>query len=134
MSPAGGSPRALVYVDDVVVDGAGQRRLGRAVGGSPARCRRVQTGFVRSYALTMLGGALLVVARAPGGDARHELIPAGSPSLTALPLVGAPWRCCPAAQQRRAGPAVALGVSLARPCVGCVVVAAGSTPAAAGSS
>jgi NADH-quinone oxidoreductase subunit L len=32
------------------------------VGGGSARLRRMQTGFVRSYALTMLGGAVLVVA------------------------------------------------------------------------
>jgi NADH-quinone oxidoreductase subunit L len=32
------------------------------VGGTSARLRRMQTGFVRSYALTMLGGACLVVA------------------------------------------------------------------------
>ena len=32
------------------------------LGGSSGRLRRLQTGFVRSYALTMLGGAVLVVA------------------------------------------------------------------------
>ena len=30
------------------------------VGGGSSRMRRAQTGFVRSYALSMLGGALLV--------------------------------------------------------------------------
>ena len=33
-----------------------------AFGGGSARLRRLQTGFVRSYALSMLGGSLLVVA------------------------------------------------------------------------
>ena len=32
------------------------------VGGGSGRLRRAQTGFVRTYALSMLGGALLVVA------------------------------------------------------------------------
>jgi NADH-quinone oxidoreductase subunit L len=33
-----------------------------AVGGSSGRLRRVQTGFVRSYALSMFFGAALLVA------------------------------------------------------------------------
>jgi hypothetical protein len=32
------------------------------IGGGSGRLRRMQTGFVRSYALSMFGGALLVVA------------------------------------------------------------------------
>ena len=32
------------------------------VGGGSGRLRRLQTGFVRSYALSILGGALIVVA------------------------------------------------------------------------
>ena len=32
------------------------------LGGSSGRLRRLQTGFVRSYALSMLGGSVLVVA------------------------------------------------------------------------
>jgi NADH-quinone oxidoreductase subunit L len=31
------------------------------VGGSSGRMRRIQTGFVRSYALSMLVGAMLLV-------------------------------------------------------------------------
>ena len=31
------------------------------VGGGSGRLRRTQTGYVRSYALSMLGGALLVL-------------------------------------------------------------------------
>jgi NADH-quinone oxidoreductase subunit L len=53
--------RALVYFDSRGVDGL-VNGLAAMVGGGSARLRRMQTGFVRSYALTMLGGAVLVVA------------------------------------------------------------------------
>jgi NADH-quinone oxidoreductase subunit L len=53
--------RALVYVDVKGVDGL-VNGLAAAVGGTSARLRRLQTGFVRSYALTMLLGAVLIVA------------------------------------------------------------------------
>ena len=53
--------RALVYLDNRGIDGL-VNGLAAAVGGGSARLRRMQTGFVRSYALTMLGGAVLVVA------------------------------------------------------------------------
>jgi NADH-quinone oxidoreductase subunit L len=53
--------RALVYFDSRGIDGL-VNGLAATVGGTSARLRRVQTGFVRSYALTMLGGAVLVVA------------------------------------------------------------------------
>jgi NADH-quinone oxidoreductase subunit L len=36
--------------------------LAALVGGGSGRLRRLQTGFVRSYAMSMLAGALLVVA------------------------------------------------------------------------
>jgi NADH-quinone oxidoreductase subunit L len=52
--------RALVYLDNKGVDGA-VNGLAAAIGGSSGRLRRLQTGFVRSYALSMLTGALLVV-------------------------------------------------------------------------
>jgi NADH-quinone oxidoreductase subunit L len=53
--------RFLVYVDNRGVDGV-VNGTAALLGGSSARLRRLQTGFVRSYALTMLGGAVLVVA------------------------------------------------------------------------
>ncbi|MCW2639475.1 MAG: proton-translocating NADH-quinone oxidoreductase, chain [Dactylosporangium sp.] len=53
--------RALVYLDNRGVDGL-VNGLAAAVGGGSGRLRRIQTGFVRSYALSILGGALLVVA------------------------------------------------------------------------
>jgi NADH-quinone oxidoreductase subunit L len=53
--------RALVYFDNRGLDGL-VNGLAAGVGGGSGRLRRAQTGFVRSYALSMLGGALLVVA------------------------------------------------------------------------
>jgi NADH-quinone oxidoreductase subunit L len=53
--------RFLVYVDNRGVDGL-VNGTAALLGGSSGRLRRLQTGFVRSYALTMLGGAVLVVA------------------------------------------------------------------------
>jgi NADH-quinone oxidoreductase subunit L len=53
--------RALVYLDNKGIDGL-VNGLAAAVGGGSGRLRRLQTGFVRSYAMSMLTGALLVVA------------------------------------------------------------------------
>jgi NADH-quinone oxidoreductase subunit L len=61
MRPGQYLTRALVYVEGRGIDGA-VNGLAAMVGGGSGRLRRVQTGFVRSYALTMLGGAVLVVA------------------------------------------------------------------------
>ena len=52
--------RALVYLDGRGIDGA-VNGIAAAVGGGSGRLRRLQTGFVRSYALSMLTGAMLVV-------------------------------------------------------------------------
>ena len=53
--------RALVFVDNRGVDGV-VNGLAAGLGGSSGRLRRLQTGFVRSYALSMLGGSVFVVA------------------------------------------------------------------------
>jgi NADH-quinone oxidoreductase subunit L len=53
--------RFLVFADNRGVDGL-VNGLAAGVGGGSGRLRRAQTGFVRSYAMSMLGGALLVVA------------------------------------------------------------------------
>jgi NADH-quinone oxidoreductase subunit L len=53
--------RALVFFDSRSLDGL-VNGLAALVGGGSSRLRRAQTGFVRTYALSMLGGALLVVA------------------------------------------------------------------------
>ncbi|MFY1673731.1 NADH-quinone oxidoreductase subunit L [Plantactinospora sp. WMMB334] len=53
--------RALVYLDSRGIDGL-VNALAAGVGGGSGRLRRLQTGFVRSYAMSMLTGAVLVVA------------------------------------------------------------------------
>jgi NADH-quinone oxidoreductase subunit L len=53
--------RALVWLDNRGIDGV-VNGLAAAVGGGSGRLRRLQTGFVRSYAMSMLAGALLVMA------------------------------------------------------------------------
>ena len=59
MRPGQWLTRALVWVDNRGVDGA-VNGLAAGLGGSSSRLGRTQTGFVRSYALSMLGGAVLV--------------------------------------------------------------------------
>ena len=61
MRPGQHLTRSLVYVDNRGVDGA-VGGLAALIGGTSSRVRRVQTGFVRSYALTMLGGVVVVAA------------------------------------------------------------------------
>lgn len=51
----------LMEIDDEGIDGV-SRGLGAAVGSASRRLGLLQTGFARSYALSMLGGATLVVA------------------------------------------------------------------------
>jgi len=60
MRPGQYLTRALVFFDNRGIDGA-VNGLAAGIGGGSGRLRRVQTGFVRSYALSMFGGALLVV-------------------------------------------------------------------------
>ena len=60
MRPGQYLARALVFVDARGVDGA-VNGLAALVGGSSGRLRRIQTGYVRTYALGMLGGAALLV-------------------------------------------------------------------------
>jgi NADH-quinone oxidoreductase subunit L len=61
MRPGQYLTRALVFLDNRGIDGA-VNGLAAGIGGGSGRLRRVQTGFVRSYALSMFGGAALVVA------------------------------------------------------------------------
>ncbi len=60
MRPGQYLTRSLVFVDNRGVDGA-VRGLAALVGGLSGRLRRVQTGFVRSYAATMVLGVLVLV-------------------------------------------------------------------------
>ncbi|HEY3608614.1 MAG TPA: proton-conducting transporter membrane subunit, partial [Pseudonocardiaceae bacterium] len=50
----------LVFTDRWGVDGL-VNGIAALFGGTSGRLRRLQTGFVRSYALTMLGGAIILV-------------------------------------------------------------------------
>ncbi|MDT5065253.1 MAG: NADH-quinone oxidoreductase subunit [Mycobacterium sp.] len=50
----------LVEIDDDAVDGA-SRGLAAIIGKTSERLRQLQTGFARSYALSMLGGAALLI-------------------------------------------------------------------------
>jgi NADH-quinone oxidoreductase subunit L len=61
MRPGQYLTRWLVWFDNRVVDGA-VNGTAATIGGLSGRARRLQTGFTRSYALSMLGGAALVVA------------------------------------------------------------------------
>ncbi|MGG2462226.1 NADH-quinone oxidoreductase subunit L [Streptomyces sp. RGM 3693] len=53
--------RTLVYLDHSLVDGA-VNGTAASMGGLSRRLRQLQTGFVRSYAVQMLGGAAVLVA------------------------------------------------------------------------
>ncbi|GGV18080.1 NADH-quinone oxidoreductase subunit L [Streptomyces filipinensis] len=53
--------RSLVYVDHTLVDGV-VNGTAAGFGGLSSRLRRVQNGFARSYAVSMFGGAALLVA------------------------------------------------------------------------
>jgi NADH-quinone oxidoreductase subunit L len=60
MRPGQWLTRLSVYFDNRGVDGI-VNTVAATFGGSSGRLRRVQTGFVRSYALSMLVGAVLLV-------------------------------------------------------------------------
>ncbi len=61
MRPGQYLTRLLVWFDNRVVDGI-VNGTAATIGGLSGRARRLQTGFARSYALSMLGGAALVAA------------------------------------------------------------------------
>ncbi|BBX71306.1 NADH-quinone oxidoreductase subunit L [Mycolicibacterium psychrotolerans] len=61
MAPGAQLTRGLTELDDEAVDGAAAV-LAAAIGRLSERLRQVQTGFARSYALSMLAGATFVVA------------------------------------------------------------------------
>jgi NADH-quinone oxidoreductase subunit L len=60
MRPGQYLTRFLVFFDNRVVDGA-VSGFAAMVGGISGRTRRVQTGFARSYALSMFAGAAILV-------------------------------------------------------------------------
>ena len=59
MRPGQYLTRALVWFDSKAIDGT-IGGLSAAIGGLSARGRKLQNGYARSYALTMLGGAVLI--------------------------------------------------------------------------
>ena len=61
MRPGQWLVRGLVFFDNRGVDGA-VNTLAAGLGGGSGRLRRLQTGFVRSYALSMLAGTAVVLA------------------------------------------------------------------------
>jgi NADH-quinone oxidoreductase subunit L len=61
MRPGQWLTRLSVYFDSRGIDGI-VNGLAAAVGGSSGRLRKIQTGYARSYALSMLIGAVLLVA------------------------------------------------------------------------
>ena len=61
MRPGQWLVRGLVFFDNRGVDGA-VNTLAAGLGGGSGRLRRLQTGFVRSYALSMLAGTAAVLA------------------------------------------------------------------------
>jgi NADH-quinone oxidoreductase subunit L len=61
MKPGQWLTRALVFFDNRGVDGV-VNGVAAGLGGGSARLRRLQTGFVRSYALSMLAGTVAVLA------------------------------------------------------------------------
>jgi NADH-quinone oxidoreductase subunit L len=60
MRPGQYLTRSLVYFDNRGIDGM-VNGVAALIGGTSGRVRRTQTGFVRSYALAVLGGAVIVV-------------------------------------------------------------------------
>jgi NADH-quinone oxidoreductase subunit L len=60
MRPGQYLTRFLVFFDNRVIDGA-VNGLAALIGGTSGRFRRLQTGFVRSYALSMFAGAAVLV-------------------------------------------------------------------------
>jgi NADH-quinone oxidoreductase subunit L len=60
MRPGQWLTRLSVYFDNRGVDGV-VNTLAATMGGTSGRMRRMQTGFVRSYALSMLVGAVLLI-------------------------------------------------------------------------
>jgi NADH-quinone oxidoreductase subunit L len=60
MRPGQYLTRSLVFFDNRGVDGA-VNGIAALIGGTSGRVRRLQTGFVRSYALSMLAGAAVLV-------------------------------------------------------------------------
>jgi len=53
--------RSLVYVDHTLVDGV-VNGTAASMGGLSGRLRKLQNGYARSYAVSMFGGAAILIA------------------------------------------------------------------------
>ena len=87
MRPGQWLTRLLVFFDNRVVDGA-VNGSAAMIGGLSSRSRRWQTGFARSYALSMLGGAVLVGAALVLVSCDDDVFP-WLTLIAVVPLVGA---------------------------------------------
>ena len=67
MRPGQYLTRLLVFFDNRGVDGF-VNGFAAFVGGTSSRFRRLQSGFVRSYALSMFGGVVLDLGHSPSGE------------------------------------------------------------------
>jgi NADH-quinone oxidoreductase subunit L len=61
MKPGRALTATLTKLDDHGIDGAVEA-VGAAVGATSGRLRALQTGYARTYALSMLAGAALLIA------------------------------------------------------------------------
>jgi NADH-quinone oxidoreductase subunit L len=61
MRPGQWLTRLSVFFDNRGIDGL-VNTIAATIGGSSGRLRKIQTGYARSYALSMLIGAVLLVA------------------------------------------------------------------------
>ena len=68
MRPGQWLTRLSVFFDSRGIDGL-VNTIAATIGGTSGRLRKVQTGYARSYALSMLIGAVLLVAGLLVGEA-----------------------------------------------------------------
>ena len=110
MRPGQHLTRTLVWTDTKVVDGA-VNGTAAGIGGLSARMRRWQTGYVRSYALTMLLGVVVLGAILALGvvlmSTDYYLV-----ALMALPILGGLLVAVLPEVQPGLAKKVALGVSI----------------------
>ena len=111
MRPGQAVTKGLVEIDDEAVDGAGTG-LAALVSRSSGSLRLMETGYARSYALSMLAGAVLVI----GAILAVQLVVTSIPWLTvlwAVPMVGAAVVILLPASQRALAKWLSLAISIA---------------------
>ena len=117
MKPGNAAVDAMVRFDDDTLDHGVVDGTGRGAWAMAGTFRRLQSGYVRSYALSVLLGALIVDLRTPGGELGMSdfawltvgmLVPlVGAVSLMAMPeeggVGGPPRLAAPDGRARRVG-------------------------------